>query len=90
LAGAVGCVSDSRLSFFWTQDQLDTGNCNSTPFMIDAGEEVGIFEEMAVTAKGTCVGVLCTKVQSIADPELEGWIAADAIDLLEPSSSCSR
>lgn len=84
-----GCVNDSVFAYVWTQAQLDAGSCDSTPFELAVGDEVRILEETAVTAEGACSGVPFIKIQSIADPELEGWVAEGAIDLLDPGLSCN-
>jgi len=84
-----GCVNDSVRSYVWNQAQLDAGDCIITPFELEVGGEVLILDETVVTAGGTCAGVQFIKIQSIADAELEGWVAEGAIDPLAPNASCN-
>ena len=70
-------------------EQVENGTCDSTPYRLDVGDEVRVLEETAITAVGECNNIQVIKVQSISAPDVEGWVDQDAIDRLDPGSSCS-
>ena len=84
-----GCINNDVIAFVWTQDQLDAGNCVNTILKLENGDEVRIFDDPAITAAGSCNGLQFIKIQSLTDPELEGWVSQLAIDRLDPGQSCT-
>ena len=84
-----GCINDDVIAYVWDQTQLETGNCDNTLINLEVGDVVRIFEDPAITGAGTCNGVQFIKIQSLANPELDGWVAQVAVDRLDPGQSCA-
>jgi PPM family protein phosphatase len=84
-----GCVNDEVFAYVWTRLQIETSNCDTTPFELEIGQEVLILEETVLTSDGSCGGAPFIRIQSVADTDLEGWIDQGAIDRLAPGESCS-
>lgn len=84
-----GCVNDGLFPVLWSDAQITDSNCSDTDDGLEAGDEVRILSSKPVSAGGNCGGGRFVKIQSVADPEVEGWMREDLIDLLASGESCS-
>lgn len=88
---ALGCVTDPIL-FIWQDDQINSNQCTSTAATnFVSGDQVQIIDAEVRRVNGpdaSCQPGEFIKVQSVADPSLEGWVFASAIRLLSPGEQC--
>ena len=84
-----GCVNDGLFPVLWSDAQITDSNCDDTDVGLEAGDEVRILSSQPVSAGGSCGGGRFVKIQSAADPTVEGWMREDLIDLLASAESCS-
>jgi protein phosphatase len=88
---ARGCIILD--SFVWQDAQIETNSCDQfAEDTIANGEEVIILENSPVTVNGpdsACDANNFRKVQSVADPSLEGWVLGIYIQPLQPGESCA-
>jgi PPM family protein phosphatase len=87
-----GCVSYQV--FVWRDDQIASQACNQfagQDFVLAAGELVQILVGEPQSANGpdaSCQPGEFIKVQSAANPAIEGWVFSNAIRLLAPGEQC--
>jgi hypothetical protein len=88
---ARGCIILD--SFVWQDAQIESNSCDQfAEDTIANGEEVIILENSPVTVNGpdsACDANNFRKVQSVADPSLEGWVLGIYIQPLQPGESCA-
>jgi protein phosphatase len=84
-----GCVNDGQFPYVWNDNQITNGDCGITEYGLGAGAEVRILSDQSLLGGGTCGGSQFLKIQSVANPAVEGWMREALIDEIEPGESCS-
>ena len=88
------CVGDLVL-YVWQDEQIEAGACGQFAgegFVLTLGDEVQVLDLNAISASGpdaACRDNTFMRVQSVADPDVEGWVIADSIQLLPAGERCN-
>jgi hypothetical protein len=83
-----GCVKDGVVAFVWEENQVRAGNCDLAFVQIEAGREIRILDDPALTGAGACNNAQFVKVQSVDEITKLGWVDETLINRLGPGENC--
>jgi hypothetical protein len=94
-AVALACVEEGNRLFVWDDQQISAGNCTQVvqreEFVLEPDEQVRILGEEPRSVSGPDSGCQTNefiRIQSVNNPDVEGWVLANGLRRISPEESC--
>jgi serine/threonine protein phosphatase PrpC len=94
-AASLACVEEGNQLFVWDDQQMSAGDCSQVvqreAFVLQPNQEVQILSEEIRSVTGPDAGCQTNemiRIQSVDNPEVEGWVLANGLRRISPEESC--
>jgi serine/threonine-protein kinase len=94
-AVSLACVEEGTQLFVWDDQQISAGNCTQIvqreDFVLQPNQQVQILGEEVRSVPGpesSCQINEFIRIQSVDNPEVEGWVLENGLRRISPEESC--